>query len=231
MIRCTVIDDEQPAIDVITRLIAKVPGLEVISTSTDPIEGIKTAIDNSTDILFLDIEMDGLSGFDLLNIIPPQMGVVLVTAFSKYAVRSYDFKVLDYLLKPVDLPRFLLTAKRIAEFVKPPVNDFIMVKADQKGKLIKIELSEIDFIESRSNYVAFFCGKEIIQTYITMQELESRLPKDRFMRVHRSYIISLYQIAAVENGDCILKRNTFRVPVSAHYKDELWHFLRNRLIA
>jgi two-component system, LytTR family, response regulator len=238
MIRCVIIDDEQPAIDVLEKYIAQVPYLQLTGATTNPLAGIELIRKQKAELVFLDIQMDELSGLEVMKLIPPETKVVLCTAYSEYAVASYDLDVIDYLMKPIAFSRFMRAVQRVADKLPQQqlqepgaADDYIMIRAEHKGKMIKIDLDDIDFIEGRSNYVAFHRGKEVTMAYLTLKELEERLPESRFIRVHKSYIVALSQIAYIENNEFVLKRNKTLVPISAAYKDAFWGRIKNKLMS
>ena len=238
MIRCVIIDDEQPAINVIKKYIDRLPTLQVVGTETNPILGIEIIKKEKPDVVFLDIQMDEMSGIEVMKIIGSTTKVVFCTAFSEFAVTSYDLNAVDYLMKPIEFNRFVKSVQRVSDIVlnQPASNstvipgDYIFVKAGQRGKMLKIDLDDIDFVEAMNNYVAFQRGTQKTMAYLTMKELEERLPNSQFMRVHKSYIVALKQIASVENNQLLLKKTLKRIPLGANYKEAFMERMKNKLM-
>jgi two-component system LytT family response regulator len=239
MKKCVIIDDEQPAIDVLVNYVKQMPGLVLVGTATNPLIGIEMIKRNNADVVFLDIQMDEMSGIDVIKIIGSKTKVIFCTAYGEFAVASYDLDATDYLMKPIAFSRFVKAVQRIVDeptAVENPSldasvsSDYIFVKTEQKGKMLKIDLDDIDFIEAMSNYITFHRGKQKTMAYSTMKELEGRLQSYRFMRVHKSYIVSIKKISAIENGDIILKDRTERIPLSNSYKDAFMDLMKYKIM-
>lgn len=215
-IKCVAIDDEQSAIKVLRHLASQVPYLKFVGGYISPVEGLTMARTLEADIVFLDIQMPEINGLDLLKHLPARCSVILTTAYSQYAIDGFNLDVTDYLLKPISFPRFLKAVEKAKDQLlrTAPVTavetqpDFLLVKGDAKGKFIKIDYRDIDFIEGRKNYVAIICGKQSILTLITIKELEEKLPADRFVRIHKSCIVSIDKIDSIEGNLVRLKSKT-----------------------
>lgn len=239
MIKCVIIDDEQPAINVIEGFIKKMPNLQLMGTATSPILGVELIKKHQVALVFLDIQMDEMNGIDVMQMINPDTKVIFCTAFSEFAVSSYELHALDYLLKPIPFNRFVKAVQRftnetsaigdLSNNVLIP-NDYIFVKTEQKGKMIKIDLDDIDYIEAMSNYISFH--REIQKTivYLTIKELEVRLPAFQFIRVQKSYIVAIKQITAIENGCLILKGRKERIPLGNNYKEAFMEKMKFKLM-
>ncbi len=238
MKKCVIIDDEQPAIDVLVNYVKQMPGLVLVGTATNPLVGIEMIKRNNADVVFLDIQMDEMSGIDVIKIIGSRAKVIFCTAYSEFAVASYDLDAVDYLMKPIAFSRFVKAVQRIVDEQPPAENpplensssDYIFVKTEQKGKMLKIDLDDIDYIEAMSNYITFHRGKQKTMAYSTMKELEGRLQSYRFMRVHKSYIVSIKKISAIENGDIILKDRPERIPLSNSYKEAFMDLMKYKIM-
>jgi two-component system, LytTR family, response regulator len=238
MIKCVILDDEQYAIDVLRLYVEKLPQLSLVGSSTNPMEGIEMIVKNQADLVLLDIQMDEMNGIDVMNIISPKAKVIFCTAYSEFAIKSYELDAVDYLLKPVTFDRFVKAIHRATNLILKEMsvtetyipNDYVFVKTEQKGKMLKINLDDIDYIEGMKNYVAFHQGKDKILTYLTMKEIEERLPKNHFMRIHKSYIIALNQIKTVEGNTIIMNRRTERIPISETYREIFMEKMKNRII-
>jgi two-component system LytT family response regulator len=220
MISCIIVDDEQHAIDILVHYIGQTPQLQLVGSTTNPLEALKMAADRKVDLVFLDIHMPELSGIDFIKALGGKSKVILTTAYSEFALESYELDVVDYLLKPIRLPRFLQAVQKAASLIretataapgKESTDDYIFVKTESKGKLLKITLADIDYIES-------------------MKELEDHLPRQQFMRVHKSYIIPLARITGIEGNMLSLKGVTEKVLIGENYKAELMELIRNKMI-
>lgn len=235
MTKCYIIDDEQPAIKVIQNYITKFPELELIGTATNPLIGIDEIKKLKVDLLFLDIQMDEMNGIEVVKHIPKTVKIIFCTAYSEFAVESYNLDVIDYLMKPISFPRFEKAIyRRILkqnEFYNVNINnDYLFVKTEQKGKLIKIDFDDIDFIEGKSNYIGFHINKRVILSHNSLREMESFLPSNRFVRVHKSYIVALKKIASVENSEILLKNLNSKIPLSPNFKESFLQSLNGKLL-
>lgn len=236
MIRCIVIDDEQPALDVMNHYIAQTPQLELLASTTNPLEGLEMVQQLKPDLVFLDIQMPELSGIDFIKAVRGNIKIVLTTAYSEFALESYDLNVTDYLLKPIRFSRFLTAVQKVAEELKPSgtaraaEEDFLFVKTESKGKLVKINLSDIDYIEGMKNYVGIYCRGKKIMVLTTMKELEERLQEKQFLRVHKSFIIPLARLTGIEGNLLRLKDVSAEILVGESYKPELMKIIRDKMV-
>ena len=238
MIKCVIIDDEQPAINVLKKYISRIPNLKLVGEETNPLLGIEIVKATLPDVVFLDIQMDEMNGIEVMKIIGDSTKVIFCTAYSEFAVTSYELEALDYLMKPIDFNRFVKSVQRVADILthQPSVftealpNDYIFVKAGQRGKMLKIDLDDIDYVEAMNNYIAFHRGAQKTLVYLSMKELEERLPTSDFMRIHKSYIVALKQISSMENNELILKKSQCRIPIGANYKELFMKRMENKLL-
>lgn len=236
MIKCVIIDDEQPSINVLKGYIQKIPGLQLVGTAINPIEGIELVRGTRAEVVFLDIQMDEMNGIEVKQVLDPSVKVVFCTAYSEFAVTSYDLDAVDYLIKPIAFGRFVKAVQKLSDKLLPGIStfeviphDYFYVKAEHKGKMIKIDIDDIDYIESRSNYVAFYRGSDVTLAYLTMKDLELRLPPSQFTRVHKSYIVALNRITAFENGSLLLKGKSARIPLGNNYKEAFMEKMKGKL--
>jgi DNA-binding LytR/AlgR family response regulator len=178
--------------------------------------------------------MPELSGIDFIKAIHGKSKVILTTAYSEFALEGYELYVLDYLLKPIRFPRFLAAVQKAIEQIKPRADkendDYIFVKTESKGKLIKINLADIDFIESMGNYVAIHGSGEKTIVYTSMKDLEERLPAKQFLRVHKSFIIPVPKITGIEGNLVRLKNVKAEILIGESYKSELMEIIKNKMI-
>jgi two-component system LytT family response regulator len=239
MTNCFIIDDEQPAIDVIQNYIRQIPTLELVGASTNPLQSIEMIRKSKIDLVFLDIQMDEMNGIELIKYLKKDTKVIFCTAYSEFAVASYDLDVIDYLMKPISFDRFERAAQRAMKKLagspsapneKEIANDYIFIKTEYKGKMIRVDLVDIDFIEGKNNYVAFHTTNKVIFSHFTLRELEELLPKASFIRVHKSYIVSIKKIATVENSELKLIGHPNPIPVSPYFKPAFMQRVNNKLI-
>lgn len=238
MIKCVIIDDEQPAINVLKSYIARISHLKLVGTATNPVVGIELIKNNNADVVFLDIQMDEMTGIEVMSQLDESVQVIFSTAYSEFAVKSYDLNAVDYLMKPVGFPRFLRAVKKIRSVDSLSINlpetnnipnDYIFVKTETKGKMIRVDLADIDFIEARNNYLAIHRDKQITTVYSTMQDFENILPHSNFMRIHKSFIIAVDKVALIEKNYVVLKNRTDQIPFSKTYKHDFLKSVQNKL--
>lgn len=237
MINCLIVDDEQHAIDILVHYVGLVPFLNLVATNTNPLEALQIVNEQKVQLIFLDIQMPELTGIDFIKALQGRAKVILTTAYSEFALESYELDVVDYLLKPVRFPRFLQAVQKVAkelpesETSETPVeDDYIFVKTESKGKLLKINLADIDYIEGMKNYVAIFCAGKKTLVYTSMKDLEERLPHKSFIRVHKSFIIPIAKITGIEGNLLRLKNVTAEVQIGESYKADLMEIIRNKMI-
>ena len=238
-IRCAVIDDEPLALGLMASYVKKTPFLELVGSYSSAVQAMQEMHDNPVDLIFLDIQMPELNGLDYSRMISPQTRVVFTTAFNQYALDGYKVNALDYLLKPISYPDFLLAANKAQEWFrlveqsqqseKKENQDeklSIFVKSDYK--LIRIELKNILYVEGLKDYVKIYegnTGRPVI-SLMSMKAMEEMLPADRFMRVHRSYIVQKEKIRIIEHNRIVFG-NTY-IPIGDSYKQVFQDFLNKR---
>ncbi|TPD71363.1 LytR/AlgR family response regulator transcription factor [Flavobacterium microcysteis] len=219
--KCIIVDDEPAAHYVLTNYIRQNPELELVHQCYNGIEAMNYIRENPVDLMFLDIDMPEITGLELLKILPSQPKTILTTAYSEFALESYDYGVIDYLLKPIYFPRFLKSIERFFSFYaekKTMVSNlFISIKAD--GGLIDLDVRKILFAQSYGNYVKIFTLGKTYLASMTTNELEANLPEGQFLRVHKSYIVAVDKIE--ENERDVLVVNSQKIPVGITYRREL----------
>ena len=235
MISCIVVDDEQHAIDILMHYINQTPMLSAVGNTTNPIEALQLVATQKVDLVFLDIHMPDLSGIDFIKALNGKAKVILTTAYSEFALEGYELDVVDYLLKPIRLPRFLTAVQKAAKALKEEEvedieDDYIFVKTESKGKLLKINLAEIDYIEGMKNYVAIHSGGSKVMVYTAMKEIEDRLPAKYFMRIHKSFIIRIDRITGIEGNRLMLKNVQAEIIIGENYKNELMEKVKGKLL-
>jgi len=229
MLNCIAIDDESKALDIIELYVNKTPFLELSGRFRDSLEALDFVKANSIDLLFLDINMPDLNGIEFLQTLSKKPMVIFTTAYSEYAVQSYDFDAIDYLLKPFTFPRFLKASnKALDQFnllhdKKEPVEselkklEISSLVFKSGSEMYNIKLDDILFIEGAQNYVFIHTKEKKIMSLMRMKEVESKLPGELFMRIHKSYIIALKQIDKIESYQVTLKDH--EIPIGKIYKE------------
>lgn len=228
--KCIIVDDEPAAHYVLANYIKQNPQLELVFQAYNGIEAMDYLRGNKVDLMFLDINMPEISGMELLKIIPNHPKTILTTAYSEFALESYDYGVIDYLLKPIYFPRFLKAIERFfaLDIVKAEPEEVIInsisVKID--GYLIDIELDQLLYAQSFGNYVKLHTIKRTYLASITTAELEKLLPVNNFMRVHKSYIVALDKIETADKDFVLIKKE--KLPIGITYRRELIEQLKNK---
>ena len=227
LISCFIIDDERPAIKVLENYIKRIPVLHLEGFETNPVKAIDKINESNLDLIFLDIQMDEMNGLEVPKHIKGNPKIIFCTAFSQFAVNSYEVEATDYLLKPISFERFEKAVYRVLKKINEKVqitkneikSDYIFLRTENRNRMIKVDFNEIDFIEGRGNYVAFHIGEKSILTYTTLQELEELLPTQEFVRVHKSFIVAIKRISSIENNEIKLKNSKIIIHVTASYRD------------
>lgn len=225
-----IVDDEYLAQKLLQDYVSKVDSLQLVSTCSNAFEAMNALKNNQVDIMFLDIQMPDLTGLELVKSLEHKPSIIFTTAYSEYAVDAFNLSVVDYLLKPFDFPRFIQAVNKAIGVELPKTNaedvphdtisrsnDFITVKADYK--LYKINYDDLLFIEGQHEYVTFHTTQRRITALFALKDLEGILPKDKFVRVHKSYIVSFKQIQDLDKSDVTVAGT--KIPVGASYRDEL----------
>jgi DNA-binding LytR/AlgR family response regulator len=225
--KCIIVDDEPAAHYVLANYIKQNPQLELVFQAYNGIEAMDYLRENKVDLMFLDINMPEISGMELLKIIPTHPKTILTTAYSEFALESYDYGVIDYLLKPIYFPRFLKAVDRFfgTENVKTKEDEVtvnsVSVKVD--GYFIDIELDQLLYAQSFGNYVKLHTIKRNYLASITTSEFEKCLPEN-FIRIHKSYIVALDKIDETEKDFVIIRKE--KLPIGITYKRELFDRLK-----
>jgi DNA-binding LytR/AlgR family response regulator len=234
-IRCFVLDDEPLATDLLVEYINRLPDLELVGVSNSPTQALRLLQQPSStgapiDVLFLDIQMPRLTGFDLLRPLGYRPKVIFTTAFREYALDSYEFDVLDFLVKPISFERFLQSVGKIYRFLPVATNppepaeptnvagrDYQYFKVDKE--MVKLYLDDILWIESLKDYVRIHTVTGSLVSYLRISYLEEKLPPNRFIRVHKSFIVALDHIQAI--SATYIRINNEEIPIGRIYKARL----------
>jgi DNA-binding LytR/AlgR family response regulator len=232
MMTCVAVDDEPLALDLLEDNIKKIPFLKLVKKCSNALEANTFMQTQSVDLIFLDIQMPGITGIQFLQGLsknPPL--VIFITAYEKYALEGYNLDVIDYLLKPVSFERFLKAVNKAYDKFnaqKAPVAQqanatYLFVNSEYN--LVRIDFSDIAYIEGLKDYVKIFLlsAQRPVITRMSMKSLEEKLPGDQFVRVHKSFIVSLNKITSIRKGRISLLKA--QIPISEHYKDNLNRFI------
>jgi len=237
---CIAIDDEPPALDLLCRFIGQTPFLKLAGSFSNAIESLRFISENEVDLIFLDIQMPDLSGIELARILSGRnMGhtpsIIFTTAFDQFALEGYKLDVIDYLLKPFGYEEFLRGANKALNLVNRKTTqpaetiakeeDYIYLKVE--FQTVKIACNDIAYIEGLKDYAKLHLinPERTILSLITLKALEEKLPKDKFMRIHKSTIVSLEKVTSVTKNAVYIGSLMF--PVSDQYKDEFARFVEN----
>lgn len=240
MLSCLIVDDEPLARNLLTEYVRKVPYLQLVEACSNPLAASEILRNKTVDILFLDIQMPEITGITLLKTLQKKPLVILTTAYSEYAIESYDLDVLDYLLKPITFERFLRAVEKAGHrlSVKPtsstpveaPVpetkDSFVFVK--DGTKLVKVRLDDILYVEGLKDYVTIHTRQQKIVTLQRLKNLEEQLPAHKFIRIHHSFIVALNAIDAVHKGE--VQVGAVSLPISDSYKKTFKDFIEKNQI-
>ena len=238
-LRCLTVDDEPHALKILGLYIEKTPFLELSDATQSPWEALEILQKGEVDLLFLDIQMEGLTGLQLLDVAGKTCPVILTTAYTEYALEGYEYQVSDYLLKPFSYDRFLKAVTPIFQESKesePPASvpapsaapDFLFVKGDAKNKYHKLALRDIQYIEGLRNYVQFICTEQKVVTLQNLKSLIEELPGGKFLRIHKSYIINLDHLNEVNGNSVRIGENV--LPVGESYRQEFFKIIKDKWI-
>ncbi len=219
-LRCIIVDDEPPAIRLLEKYVAKVSFLELVTSTTKPLEALQILEKEPIDLVFLDIQMPELSGIQLSKIIHNKTSIIFTTAYPQFALESYELAAVDYLLKPFEFDRFYkavlkLNAPKTIETTTIS-DDFLFVKTNGKNNFEKIYSKDIQYIEGLKNYVAIHLVDKQIITYNTLKNIEECLPTSMFIKTHKSYIISLAHITKTDSNSVYIQ--DANIPIGDTYR-------------
>jgi len=239
--RCILIDDEPKALEILTRYVQRIPSLELAGAFRDPMSALEFMADHGVDLVFLDVNMPDLTGIQFLNALPSRPLVVFTTAYSEYAVRSYEYDAVDYLLKPIEFERFLRAVNKAQErhgrqeraegergADRSPGSaeaaSHIIVKSGSDYH--RLELDEIRYVEAAGNYAVFVTRNVSVMSLMSLKEVCAHLPSGRFLRVHKSYVVNCRHVSTIE-------RDTVRcgdkvIPIGDAYRESFLRALHVR---
>jgi DNA-binding LytR/AlgR family response regulator len=237
-VKCLIIDDEPIAAQVIQNYLNKLEAFEIIRICNNALIAFEYLQSNPVDLVFLDIQMPKISGLEFLKTLQNPPKVIIVTAHREYAYEGFELDVVDYLLKPVSFERFLKAINKYNSIISDTIqslsdsdhgiksaNDFIWVRADRKN--VKIAIDDINYIEGLKDYVKIFVKDKMIISKISLKMMEQKLPADRFIRIHRSYLISVRKISAFNNDG--IEIGSIMLPIGKNYRDSVLSFLEKHI--
>lgn len=218
LLNCIIVDDEPRAHNVLRHYIGKLPDLHFAASCSHVMEAYYYLKSNSADIIFLDINMPELNGFSLLELTGTKAAVIITTAYTDYAFKSYEYNAIDYLHKPIPFERFVTAIEKANRYIhySAPARDagYLEIKID--GALKQIPANDIIYIESLGNYVKIHCINGAYLVLITTRELQDKLPENSFVRIQKSYIINLAYVRALEQNHACLAH--CKIPIGKTYK-------------
>ena len=222
--KCLIVDDEPQARKLLTTYVAGIPGFTMVAACRNAMEAYEALQTGKIELLLLDIRMPVITGTDFLRSLKNPPLVIFTTAYDKYALEGYELNVVDYLLKPIALPRLLQALEKaqlryrehlLAEPAAPAEYTFVK----QEIRLVKVLFKDIRFVEGMQNYIKIHLPDSVMVVSITMKAFEKLLPPSQFIRIHRSYIASVAFITAIRSGQ--VEMNSLQLPVGVTYKDDL----------
>jgi two-component system, LytTR family, response regulator len=237
-LRCIAIDDEPLALDLLEDNIRQIPYLKLAAGFNKPMEAMQYLQDHEIDLVFIDIQMPGITGLQFIQSLPQKSMYILVTAYEKFALEGYNLNVVDYLLKPVSMDRFVKACNKAMDLFKlkqgldqskqgavSSEQKYIFVNADYK--LVKVEFDDIIWIESLKDYlkIHLHSNKNSLVTRMSMKSIEEQLPESRFIRIHKSYIISKSAISAVKKTSVFI--GDLELPIGELYRAPVNAFIGN----
>jgi DNA-binding LytR/AlgR family response regulator len=236
-IKCLAIDDEPFALKQIGAYITKTPFLELVALNNSALDAFEYIYSNRIDLIFVDINMPDLNGVDFVKALKEKPHIIFTTAYSEYAIEGFKVNAIDYLLKPIGYKDFLKAVNKVKtlfdlhDLQSEPIKttqDHLFVKSEYK--LMRIELSDIKFIESMHEYVRIhLMSDKPVMTLLSMKSIEEQLPSEKFMRVHRSFIVNMDRIKVIERNRIVFDKNVY-IPVSDQYKAKFQEFINKNFL-
>ena len=233
-INCLVVDDEPPALQVLEKYVSSVQSLELVGTCVDAVEALNFIRQRPVDLIFLDIQMPQILGTDFLRTLKKPPKVIFTTAFRKFAVEGFELDAVDYLLKPISFERFLKAVNKVmdaslngtllveAEPKRTATENYIYLRSDRK--MIKVALSDILYIESIKDYIKVIATSGTVITKQSISSIEETLPKEMFVRIHRSFIVALDKVKSYSNE--LVWIGQTELPISRMYRHEVTRLLQ-----
>ena len=233
MIRCIIVEDESLAQDVIKSHLQKVDRFKLVGTYRNALEAKEALESEEVDLIFLDIQLPGMTGLNFLRSLSNPPLVVFTTAYPEYALESYEFNVIDYLLKPISFERFSKTIDKIMDGkiflptekdIQTFPRDHIFIKSN--SKFFRVGFQDIQYIEGMKDYLKIHTAEHTIITHQTMGEMENVLPPDKFIRIHKSYIVAFAHIKSVFGNSVEMEK--IMLPIGLNYKEKIMNFIAGK---
>ena len=237
-IKCSIVDDEPLAVELLASYVKKIPFMELVGKYSNATDALRGVTDNPVDLLFLDIQMPELNGMELSRMLPESTRIVFTTAFEQYALDGYRINALDYLLKPITYPTFLEACNKALKWFnltpqsenasEPQTEEVDSIFVKSEYKLLQIKLDDIRYVEGLKDYVKIYTEQSPrpILSLMNMKAMEQMLPASRFMRVHRSFIVSKEKIREIDRGRIVF--GDVYIPIGDSYKAAFQAFIASR---
>ncbi len=237
-IKCIAIDDEPLAVKKLASYIEKIPFLELVAECRSAFEAISVIKNKSIQLIFIDINMPDLNGMEFVKSLADKPHIVFTTAYSEFAQEAFQVDAVDYLLKPISFTNFLKAANKVKNLIELTANkqteiteatsEHLFVKSEYK--IVRIELDEIKYIESQHEYIKIHSiNSKPLMTQLSLKSIEEQLPPDRFMRVHRSYIVNLKKISVIERNKIVFDGKIY-IPISEQYRENFQKYIDKHFV-
>lgn len=236
-ISCVAVDDEPPALMVIEKYIGAIPSLQLVAQCNNALEALDVIQNNKVDLMFLDVQMPRILGTDFIRTLSNPPKVIFTTAFRKFAVEGFELDAVDYLIKPISFERFLKALNKVMSLnlqvdqarlaginLKNDHDPFIYLRSDRKN--VKVDLNTILFIESLKDYIKVVTTHSVIVTRQSISSIEDSLPADSFVRIHRSFIVSLSKIKSYTSE--LIQTGDYELPISRSYRLIVTNMLKRK---
>ncbi len=234
-LKCAIVDDEPLAVELLVSYVNKIPFMELAGKFSNAIDAMKGLAEHPVDVIFLDIQMPELNGLELSKMLPASTRIVFTTAFQQYAVDGYRLNALDYLMKPISYVDFLDACNKALQWFKltrqatevPKEEEMKSIFVKSEYKLLQIDLAHIKYIEGLKDYVKIYTedSPHPILSLMSMKTMEQILPASKFMRVHRSFIVSKSKIREIDRNRIVFGK--VYIPIGESYKQAFQDFIQN----
>jgi DNA-binding LytR/AlgR family response regulator len=230
-LKCVAIDDEPLALELLETYITRFPQLKLVHTFDDAISAVELLRNTKIDLLFIDINMPDITGIDLVRSLQQKPLIIFTTAHKQFAIEGFELDAVDYLLKPISIDRFTRAVHKAIDYYKykntPAENDNDSLFVHSEYKLVKIQLNEIEYIESLEDYIKIhITGTRPVLTLMSMKKVLDKLPADKFQRIHRSYIVSVAKVKSIQNRKVQLAAGV-ELPISDSYVNFINNWKKN----